>query len=403
MMNKRTPTLRGFLAPLLALGLVAPQSSGTPGDASELEPLPTAASAARPDVAKLMRDAVQWLVSNQNPNGSWGSHHSPRPIEVMASVPGGHEAFRVATTALCVIALEDSPYRPTEAQAAAARGLDYLLDNYNVKRPNGFEFYNTWAIGYTLQCFGEWLGRKPDDPRAERIRAAVEHLIRKADIYQTPQGGWGYLDFEAQTFKPSWAYMSFTTATMLVGLARVRDQGIEIPAHILDKGMRAIERSRTPEGNYLYGDYLRYRPRMGINQDKGSACRTPLCQYTMQLYGHEVSLAERRRALDDLLVNTTDFQRIASRRPIPHESWYQISGYFYLYGHAYAAYVLEQMPEEDQQRLWPAMVDALTHCHQPDGSFWDYPLYSYHKPYGTAFALMTLARVPQSTVEKGPS
>jgi hypothetical protein len=27
-----------------------------------------------------------------------------------------------------------------------------------------------------------------------------------------------------------------------------------------------------------------------------------------------------------------------------------------------------------------------------DGSWWDYPLYNYHQPYGTAYALMTLHR-----------
>ena len=29
---------------------------------------------------------------------------------------------------------------------------------------------------------------------------------------------------------------------------------------------------------------------------------------------------------------------------------------------------------------------------EPDGSWWDYQLYGYHKPYGTAYVLMTLAR-----------
>jgi cytochrome b561 len=29
---------------------------------------------------------------------------------------------------------------------------------------------------------------------------------------------------------------------------------------------------------------------------------------------------------------------------------------------------------------------------QPDGSLWDYPLYSYHKSYGTAHALIALTR-----------
>jgi hypothetical protein len=27
---------------------------------------------------------------------------------------------------------------------------------------------------------------------------------------------------------------------------------------------------------------------------------------------------------------------------------------------------------------------------EKDGSWWDYPLYNYHRPYGTSFALMSL-------------
>ena len=29
---------------------------------------------------------------------------------------------------------------------------------------------------------------------------------------------------------------------------------------------------------------------------------------------------------------------------------------------------------------------------EPDGSWWDYAMWDYHKPYGTAFAIMTLLR-----------
>ena len=28
----------------------------------------------------------------------------------------------------------------------------------------------------------------------------------------------------------------------------------------------------------------------------------------------------------------------------------------------------------------------------PDGSWWDFAMWDYHKPYGTAFAIMTLLR-----------
>ena len=82
------------------------------------------------------------------------------------------------------------------------------------------------------------------------------------------------------------------------------------------------------------------------------------------------------------------------RRPIPHESWYSISGYFYLYGQAYGARLLSECPSDVQDRLRPRLIEAVTFCRQPDGSYWDYPLYDYHSAYGTAFALIALACVP---------
>ena len=131
---------------------------------------------------------------------------------------------------------------------------------------------------------------------------------------------------------------------------------------------------------------------MGINQRKGSACRNPLCLYTLDLFGKRVSQEDFRSSLEDILIRYAGFQRSGVRRPIPHESWYQVSGYFYLYGHAYAAYVMQKLPIENQKKFRPALIDGVMFCHQPDGSFWDYPLYSYHKPYGTAFALIALSR-----------
>ena len=161
---------------------------------------------------------------------------------------------------------------------------------------------------------------------------------------------------------------------------------------------RHLLRSRLPDGAFLYGEYLEYSPRHGINQLKGSACRNPLCHYALELFDvapPEVTTVVS--SLEDLLIRHAAFQRAAVRRPIPHESWYAVSGYFYLYGHAYASYVLQLQTAEVQKRLWPEMLEAVLWCRQPDGSYWDYPLYSYHKPYGTGFALQVLNRVPRDT------
>ena len=371
-----------------------PQSQPQSPSLEVSDPRPEPPAEARLELTTVIEKAVTWLVENQHPDGGWGSHHSPRPIEVLASVPGSQRAFRVATSALCVMALEDCPIQTAASRRASSRGLDYLLQAYNVKRMSGLEHYNVWAFGYTLQCFGEWLPRHAEDERIEKVRAASRALIDKLTRYQSLDGGWGYLSVDTlQTYQPASTSMSFTTATILVGVARVQAAGIEVPEKLIDRAVASVVRSRMPSGSFAYGELWRMRPQSGINKIKGSACRTPSCQYALLLHGREVSADWRRKGLDDLLNAHIRFSKMGVRRPIPHESWYSISGYFYLYGMAYSAYILEGLTPKDHGRFEKPLFDAVMYCHQPDGSFWDYPLYSYHKPYGTAFALITLSRL----------
>jgi hypothetical protein len=349
------------------------------------------------ELEKQASESLAWMITNQNKEGSWGTHESPRPIEVLADVPGSHQAFQVATTGLSLAALDGYPSHSAEKEQAVDRAVDWLLDHFDVKRANGMEHYNVWSFGYGLQGFAEHLIARPDDPRAEKIRAACARLVEKLGMYQTLDGGWGYLSLGVvPTFQPSETSMSFTTATIVVALDRARKIGIELPQKMVARAIENLERSRLPDGAFLYGDYLKYRPRMGINMIKGSACRTPACEYALRLFGEKVTDAEYEKGLEELLFRQACFQKVALRRPIPHESWYSVSGYFYLYGHAYAAYVIESLPKEKQGRYWKALVEAAKACREPDGSYWDYPLYSYHKPYGTAYALMVLSGAMKS-------
>jgi hypothetical protein len=34
----------------------------------------------------------------------------------------------------------------------------------------------------------------------------------------------------------------------------------------------------------------------------------------------------------------------------------------------------------------------LIELQEKDGSWWDFPFYTYHQPYGTAYAVMTLVK-----------
>lgn len=344
---------------------------------------------------KAIIDGAAWLVENQHPDGGWGSHHSARAIEVFCSIPGSHNAFRVSTSALAVLALEDNRDIHPNGRDAASKGIDYLLEAYDVKRVSGLEHYSVWAFGFSLHCLGRWMQDHPDDPRMPALTAACEDLMVKLSRYQSLDGGWGYLSIIGlKTYQPAATSMSFTTATLLVGVNRARGAGIEFDEKRLKRAVDSIVRTETPTGSFCYGELWRNTPHHGINQIKGSACRTPACQYALMLFGKDYSEAQRCKTLDDLLNAQIRFQKIGVRRPIPHEAWYGISGYFYLYGMAYASYLMTTLPEADQHRFAESLFNGVMYCRQPDGSFWDYPLYSYHKPYGTAFALIALSRIP---------
>jgi hypothetical protein len=349
-------------------------------------------------VNEAIRTGLEWMLDHQTDQGAWGSHHSPRPIEVFATVPGSHDTFRVGTTALGVMAVSDAARhlnsQDERVREAIDRGIDHLLEHWNVKRVDGLEHYSVWAFGYGLRALAERLIEVPDDSRAERIREVCREIVGKLGKYQDLDGGWGYLSLDgAKTYQPSWTSMSFTTATITIALARARDAGIELPESMVTRCLDSIERCRTPKGFFTYGKLWNRSPGSLINEEPGAACRTPGCQLALLEFGREVPSKDQENGLQNLLVRHVRFQILALRRPIPHESWYAVSGYFYLYGHAYAAWLMEDMPESTRKRFSPALAEAVLRCRQPDGSFWDYPLYSYHKPYGTAYALAALTRL----------
>jgi hypothetical protein len=371
----------------LALARATPAQDDAPNLAVTSPP------AAAVSVADAIDTAVAFLVANQNNDGSFGSYTAGRDYEIMASVPGSLHAFKAATTALCWMGLYRNP-RPTEqSRAAAERALAWLVDKVRVKRANGYEMYNIWAFGFGLQALAEALHDGAPGADEERVRKVCEDLVAAIATYQVPDGGFTYYDFLAQTYHPSDSSMTFCTGTVLIALHGARKAGVAVPQKMIDKAVNSLRASRTKEGSYLYGPYLKYVPRMGINRPKGSSLRTQTCNLALYLFDGGVGLDDMTAGLQQL-VDQHRFAIAGVRRPIPHESWYQVSGYFYLYGEMYAAMVLEHLPTDVQERYWPEVVQHTLKCRQTDGSYWDYPMYGFHKFYGTGFALMTFARCP---------
>ncbi len=385
---------------VVTLGLVASVLAAAPEEKSTALHLAiTMPPAGKVSVQDAVRTGVDFLVKHQNKNGSFGVHTVGRTYELWCHVPGGHQAFQTASTALCYMGLAGAKYQPAASVAAQKRTLAWLVKHARVKRPFPEQFYNIWAFSYGARALAHAARNKAPGASKEDIVKTMRALVKAFDIYQSPDGGWGYLDFKMPGFKPTWS-TSFTTATAVLALVEMRDVGIEVPQRLLDRAARLMKKYRTPDGNYAYSIDWRWRPSGRINRPQGSSMRNPGCNLALaRLLPKEFGEKQLRRGLRQLVDNHR-FAAAGLRRPRPHESWYAVSGYFYLYGQQYSALVLERMPAKDQQEFWPHVVRFTLKTRQPEGSFWDYPTYGYHKFYGTGYALMTLNRCPEAIATK---
>ncbi len=379
---------------VLALGVARAE----PGEAPHLAKVTP--PAARVSVDEAVRTAVDFLVAHQNKDGSFGSAAAERPYQLWCDVPGGHRAFRAASTALCWMGLNDAPYQPEASKKAQARCLAWLAKNARVKRAYAQQFYNIWAFGYGLRALGQALHKQAPGADAAAIRATMEGIIKDLGTLQTVDGGWSYLDFRMPVRRKPMASNSFTSATVMMGLYEAREAGVPVPQKMIDRAVKYVWSTRTPTGNYTYSVGFRYAPNAMINKAQGSSMRNQACNLVLHLFdGGNCGRDKLRLGLQQLQDNHR-FAIAGVRRPRPHESWYAVSGYFYLYGQQYAALVLDRVSEEDRKLYWPHVVKAVLQTRQHDGSFWDYPTYDYHKYYGTGYALIALSRCPEEIADR---
>ena len=205
-------------------------------------------------------------------------------------------------------------------------------------------------------------------------------------------GGWAYYDLRVGAQRPASDSLSFVTATVMVAYHQARLAGIDLPEKLVRAGYKSIERQRKPDNSYFYGEYLKWMPMLPVNRPGGSLGRSQACNLALRYWGDKTITDEVLVTWLDRLVARNGWLSMGRKRPIPHESWFQVAGYFYYYGHYYAARCMEELSPKTRAPYQDHLAALLLPLQEKDGSWWDYPFYDYHQPYGTAFALMTLQR-----------
>ncbi len=337
---------------------------------------------------------VDFLVTHQNKNGSWGGPTRTKGLNIYAPVPDAHQAFRVASSALALQGLLESRDHRPSTLATIAKAESWLLDVLPKTRSiDPGATYNIWAHSYGLHALASLYRYHPDPARRAIYKKQALIQIAKLKRYEQTDFGWGYLDMDDATNKPSGKTMSFATATALLAMHDASTtMGIKLPPAIIRRGVKSIQMQRNPDFSYLYSLDHRYYPRIPVNRPAGSLGRSQACNAALRAFGDKAITNTVLRTWLQRLFDRNGWLDHGRKRPIPHEAPAAVAGYFYYYGHYYASMCILMLPQNEQAAWKEKLAALLIPKQEKNGSWWDYPIYNYHETYGTGFMLTILSR-----------
>lgn len=347
-------------------------------------------------VEKSITRGVDYLVAKQNANGSFGGATRTKGLNIYAPLPGAHHAFLAGASGLALAGMVDAHDTRPAVRDAIALGEKWMFANLpSLRRADTTTTYNAWGHAYGLRAITRLYADAKDDPaRQSSLKNLAQQQVDLANRYEDLNGGWGYLDLNdgLHTQIPSGTTTSFTSASMLLAMHEAREKmGVTLSQKVITSTLASIHLQQFPDFTYAYSHPHHLFPQGEINRRNGSLARSQACNAALRAYGDE-------KVTDDVLAtwgaNFIEFEPWLDhgrKKPVPHESTFKISGYFYYYGVYYFTVSADNLPKEKQKELAKGLARIILTRQEKDGSWWDYPLYDYHQPYGTGYCLMALA------------
>lgn len=346
-------------------------------------------------IAKSITRGVDFLIADQNKNGSWGSATHTKNINIYAPIPGAHHAYRAGATGLALSGLIDSGDTRPETTAAIEKCAAWSIENLpKLRRADQTTTYNIWGHAYGLRSFIRLNEREQNPEKKALYKKLAQQQVDLANRYEDINGGFGYLDIydEFTSQHPSGITTSFGSATVLLAMHEGREKlGLTLNDKVVGTSLDSIKRQQFPDKSYAYSHGHIMYPRRPINRPAGSLARSQACNAALRDFGREGITDEVIIQWADRFLTREGFLSIARKRPQPHDIHFQISGYFYYYGVYYFTESVRLLPPEKQKHYAERLAALILSKQEKDGSWWDYPLYDYHQPYGTGYCLMALS------------
>ncbi len=338
---------------------------------------------------------VDFLVGKQNADGSFGGPHRTKGLNIYAPLPGAHDAYLAGTSGLAISGLIDAHDSRPEVKAAIGRAEKWAFSKLpGLRRADPTTTYNAWGHAYGLRAISRLYQSAAGDPaRQAALKALAQQQVDLADRYEYLNGGWGYLHVleDLHTQKPTGITTSFTTASVLLAMHEAREiMGITLDQKVVTSSLESIRRQQFPDFTYAYSHNHRLAPQLDINRRNGSLGRSQACNAALRAFGDPKITDAVLTTWADNFIEFEHWLDYGRKKPVPHESTFQIAGYFYYYGIYYFTVSAQNLPREKQQQLAKSIARIILTRQEKDGSWWDYPLYDYGQSYGTGYALMSL-------------
>jgi hypothetical protein len=177
---------------------------------AKLGPLPSIEALKEGELETSIKRGVDYLVSKQNKDGSWGGPTRTKGLNIYAPVPDSHLAFRTGASTLALSGLLDSKDRRPEVVTAIDKAEAWLFEKLpKLRHLDPTTTYNVWGHAYGLRAIADlYVYRTGDETKLSLLKQLaakqIEMLIKTEDV----NGGWGYPRFR-QPYRPFLRHPNF--------------------------------------------------------------------------------------------------------------------------------------------------------------------------------------------------
>jgi hypothetical protein len=218
------------------------------------------------------------------------------------------------------------------------------------------------------------------------VDAALRWYLDAMQRTEIPEvGGWNYAR-QPGIETPS-AASPFMTPPCLQVLFEARAQGVAVDDAVVTRGLEALRRCRTADGNFAYSALKQSRePARSIP----GAIGRMVCAESVLFRAGQSDVASVRRALDAFLEHWVQLE-VRRKKPGTHVGPYSVAPYYFFFGFYHACDAVAILPQAERGEYRRKLEQLLFSVRDADGT-WDDRVFPRTRNFGTAMTLMALQR-----------